>query len=293
MIETNGYSKAVTAKAVIESKYGLIPPAHVGPGDDMDDSLKDDDKELQPFDVNIITIMTHLYKNSAVEDDIMEILRELNVLYHTLLDKNCILEEKVNVDFKTNLLKYRDDYLTLILKSASRIIDMIPNEAYRISYVRFDIDDFSRLNNRYGHDRGDIVLVDMAKMLKENSRPTDYIIRFGGEEFDVILPSTDLKGATTYLDKIFQKMKNMVYHFDGEEVRVTASAGLAIYTVPFTRLQRINTEKMREEYLQLQKSADDALYDAKLSGKNQYKLFNEKIDYSELRRQYAEAGKKR
>lgn len=258
----------------------------------MDDKEKEDDKELQPFDVNIISIMTHLYKNSAIEDDVMEILRELNVLYHTLLDKNSILEEKVNVDFKTNLLKYRDDYLMLILKSASRIIDMIPNESYRISYVRFDIDDFSRLNNRYGHDRGDIVLVDMAKMLKDNSRPTDYIIRFGGEEFDVMLPSTDLKGATAYLDKIFQKMKNQVYDFDGEEVRVTASAGLAVFMVPFTRLQRINADKIKEEYLQLQKSADDALYDAKLSGKNQYKLYNEKVDYMELRRQYAEIAKK-
>ena len=246
-------------------------------------------KELESFDLNIISIMTHLYQSGAVEDDVMETLRNLNFEYHTLLDKNNILEEKVNIDNKTSLLKYRDDYLTLIIKAASRIIDMIPNEFYKITYIRFDIDDFSELNNRFGHDKGDIVLIDLARLLKENSRPTDYLIRFGGEEFDVILPSTDLNGASKYLGKIFNCIKGMKYNFDGETTGITVSAGLAIFEMHFRNLRRINSKRIEEEYKKLQKAADDALYDAKASGKNQFKLYNDKVDYTELRKTYSKS----
>lgn len=255
-----------------------------------DNDTQNEKRELESFDLNIINIMTHLLLNNAVEDEVMEALHKLNFEYHTLRDKNKILEEKINIDWKTNLLKYRDDYLTMILKSASRIIEIIPNERYTVAYIRLDIDDFSKLNNRYGHDRGDTVLVDLANLLKKYSRPTDYLIRFGGEEFDIILPSTDLKGAVTYLDKIYRNMKSLRYTFDGDECSVTVSAGVAFYSIDFKHLNRINSDSVREEYLRLQKAADDALYDAKLSGKNQYKIFNDKIDYREIRRRYAEVS---
>jgi diguanylate cyclase (GGDEF)-like protein len=245
------------------------------------------ERELGTFDLNVINIMTHLFKSGAVEDDVMETLRKLNLEYHFLLDKNNILEEKVNIDWKTNLLKYRDDYLTMIVKSASRILDIIPNEKYLISYVRFDIDNFSVLNNRFGHDKGDIVLVDLANVLREFSRPTDYLIRFGGEEFDVILPSTDLKGAITYMDKIYKHLNSLNYNFDNTDITVTVSAGVSILGMDFQKLKRVNSDTIKEEYLRLQKTADDALYDAKLSGKNQYKIYNDRVDYKEIRNKYA------
>lgn len=247
------------------------------------------ERELGSFDLNVINIMTHLYKSGAVEDDVMETLRKLNFEYHTLLDKNGILEEKVNIDWKTNLLKYRDDYLTMIIKSASRIIEIIPSEKYMVAYVRFDIDNFSKLNNRFGHDKGDIVLIDLANILRTYSRPTDYAIRFGGEEFDVILPSTDLKGAVTYLDKIFKNLRSLRYNFDNTDVQVTVSAGAAFFSLELTKLKRINGDMIKQEYLKLQKAADDALYDAKYSGKNQFKIYNDKIDYKEIRAKYADA----
>ena len=252
------------------------------------DANDDEERELGNFDLNIINIMTHLYKSGAVEDDVMETLRKLNFEYHTLLDKNNILEEKINIDWKTNLLKYRDDYLTMIIKSASRILDIIPNDSYTISYIRFDIDNFSKLNNRFGHDKGDIVLIDLANLLKSSSRPTDYIIRFGGEELDVILPSTDLKGAITYLDKIYKSQRSTKYNFDNTDVVVSVSAGVAVFSMEFKRIKRVNGDSIKKEYLRLQKNADDALYDAKLSGKDQYKIYNDKIDYKEIRSAYTE-----
>ncbi|HOT44112.1 MAG TPA: GGDEF domain-containing protein [Spirochaetota bacterium] len=258
----------------------------MGEKDDRDEK----ERELGSFDLNVINIMTHLYRSGAVEDEVMETLRMLNFEYHTLLDKNSILEEKVNIDWKTNLLKYRDDYFTMIIKSASRTLDIVPNDKYKITYIRFDIDNFSLLNNRFGHDKGDIVLVDLAEILKAHSRPTDYLIRFGGEEFDVILPSTDLKGGVTYLDKMYRYIRNLKYNFDNTDVVVTVSAGIAVFSMDLNRLKRINLDSTKDEYLKLQKAADDALYDAKLSGKNQYKIYNDKIDYKDVRERYAAAG---
>jgi diguanylate cyclase (GGDEF)-like protein len=245
-----------------------------------------EERQLSSFEFNIIDIMTHLYKKDAVEDEVMETLQKLNFEYHTLLDKNNILEQKINIDTKTNLLKYRDDYLTMIIKSAWRALDIVPNNKFYVSYIRIDIDDFARLNNRFGHDKGDIVLVDLANLLRANSRPTDYLIRFGGEEFDVILSSTDLPGAANYLDKIYRKIRNMKYRFDDSETVVTVSAGVARFCTEFKKPKRIDSDKMKKEYLKLQKAADDALYDAKLSGKNQYKIYNKRIDYSTIRRRY-------
>jgi len=244
------------------------------------------ERELSSLDLNVISIMRHLYQCGAVEDEVMETLRKLNFEYHSLLDKNNILEQKVNIDGKTNLLKYRDDYLSMVVRSAWRILDIIPHTEYAISYIRFDIDDFAKLNNRFGHDKGDIVLVDLANILKANSRPTDYLIRFGGEEFDALLPSTNLIGAIAYLNKVYRSIGKMRYHFDNTEVAVTVSAGLALFSTDFRRLKRIDGEKMKQEYLMLQKAADNALYDAKLSGKNQYKIHNGVIDYKEVRRKY-------
>ena len=241
---------------------------------------------LGDFDFNIINVMTHLYKSGAVEDEVMETLRKLNYEYHTLLDKNNILQQKVNIDEKTNLLKYRDDYLMMIIKSAGRVLDIIPDNKYNISYVRFDIDDFSKLNNRFGHDKGDIVLIDLAKILREHSRPTDYLIRFGGEEFDVILPATGLNGTVTYLDKIYRQVRKLKYTFDRTEVAVTVSAGVARLSIEFKKFKHVKNEYLKQLYLKLQKAADDALYDAKLSGKKQYKIYNNKTDYKDIRRRY-------
>lgn len=269
---------------------GNTPIIKSGSGMSEKEDRDDKERELGSFDLNIINIMTHLYRSGAVEDEVMETLRLLNFEYHSLLDKNNILEEKVNIDWKTNLLKYRDDYLTMIIKSASRTLDFIPNDKYKIAYIRFDIDNFAKLNNRFGHDKGDIILVELAEILKAHSRPTDYLIRFGGEEFDVMLPSTDLKGGVTYLDKMYRFFRKLRYNFDNTDVTITVSAGIAVFAMDFGRLKRINTDAIKDEYLILQKAADDALYDAKLSGKNQYKIYNDKIDYKDIRSKYAEEG---
>ncbi len=253
--------------------------------------MEDNPRELFNFQIRNIRVLTHLLEHEAVSDEIIEALRENELDYFSLIDKIALLEKKVNVDEKTNLLKFKNDYLTTIIKTASRVFYSINKVDYPISFARFDIDNFSRFNNTYGHDVGDEVLVCIAAAIKEHSRPTDYVIRFGGEEIDVILPSTDLDGARVYMDKIVDSVRKVEVPFRGERLRVTVSGGLTSMLFTFDRSKVIHDGDIEIAYRSMQSRADDALYEAKYTGKDRYCIYQEgkQADYEQFRKRYVRA----
>jgi two-component system, cell cycle response regulator len=249
---------------------------------------KEEEKELSEFQIRNIKILTHLLESDAITDDVVEYLRKAELDYFSLIDKYRLLEEKVNIDEKTNLLKYKNDYLTNILKTASRVFYGSGSVVYNVSFIRFDIDDFAVFNNKYGHDVGDKVLIKIANLLRESSRPTDYVIRFGGEEFDILLPSTTVDGAVKYLNKIFKKMKRQSVHSGNENLKVTLSAGVSTYEYSFSEKKIINENDIKKSYKMLQIEADNALYEAKYLGKNRYCIYSsaKRDEYSKIRKLY-------
>ncbi|MGC8764946.1 MAG: GGDEF domain-containing protein [Brevinematia bacterium] len=245
--------------------------------------------ELKDFQLRNIQLLTQLYKAGVIDDDIVETIRLGELEYFSLLDKYSLLEEKVNIDEKTNLLKFKRDYLTNIVKTASRIFyDGFRQMYYHVSFVRFDIDDFSVFNNRYGHEVGDRVLVEIANILKANSRPTDYVIRFGGEEFDVILPATEVEGAKTYVSKIMDKVRGICIEYKGENLKVTLSAGISSISYRFVEQKFLDDKKIEEDYQRLQHEADNALYEAKYLGKDRFSIYDpsKKDEYAKIRKLY-------
>ena len=122
-----------------------------------------------------------------------------------------------------------------------------------------DVDHFKRVNDGYGHLAGDRVLKIIGSELRKRLRKTDFIARFGGEEFVVLLPNTPYEAGQQLMDALRDSISNCPFHFKGERVVITLSAGLTAFG------QDDTTERAFER-------ADGALYRAKNAGRNRVEL---------------------
>jgi len=127
-----------------------------------------------------------------------------------------------------------------------------------LSLLMLDVDDFKRFNDTHGHIAGDRALADLGRVLRANVREVDVVCRYGGEEFSIVLPETDAAGAFVVAEKVREAIAHHPF-LDADEqpgVQVTVSVGLATFPAH---------AKDKESLL---KMADDALYQAKSSGKD-------------------------
>lgn len=125
-----------------------------------------------------------------------------------------------------------------------------------ISILMLDIDHFKRINDTYGHPVGDAVIQEVASILKETLRETDFIGRYGGEEFAVILPETTLEQASEVAERIRYRIHEQTITNEFNSLQVTVSLGIATLKAEMNSV---------EEML---KQADQALYQAKSNGRN-------------------------
>lgn len=124
-----------------------------------------------------------------------------------------------------------------------------------LSVAMIDVDNFKQVNDSYGHDVGDNVLIYLISVLKETLRKVDIVGRFGGEEFIIFLPDTSLEDAALVITRLQKELANGIFLHNHERIMVTFSAGV---------VSRVS----KEEQVSLVRRADEALYRAKLSGKN-------------------------
>ncbi|NBB62752.1 diguanylate cyclase [Pseudomonas sp. ODNR1LW] len=122
-----------------------------------------------------------------------------------------------------------------------------------------DLDHFKRINDNYGHLAGDKVLKIIASVLRKRLRGTDFIARFGGEEFVLLMPSTAPASGLKLLETLRASIEACPFHFRGEPVTVTLSMGLAAF-------------KTGEHSDLVLKRADQALYRAKNAGRNRVEM---------------------
>jgi diguanylate cyclase (GGDEF)-like protein len=126
-----------------------------------------------------------------------------------------------------------------------------------LAVILVDIDHFKRINDSHGHHAGDLVLRDLAAVLRESTRSEDLVARYGGEEFILALPSSSLEQATIRAETIRAHLASLLIDVAGSGIKVTASLGLSY--APPGRIQDVTA---------LISSADEALYEAKRSGRN-------------------------
>ncbi len=125
-----------------------------------------------------------------------------------------------------------------------------------LCFAMLDIDHFKKVNDNYGHPMGDRVIKSLALFLKQRLRKTDHIGRYGGEEFAVVLPDTELEAAQRVLDEIRRRFAEIHYPAQPEDLSCTFSGGIALL-------------RPGEDAQSLSKRADEALYQAKHGGRNQ------------------------
>lgn len=178
-------------------------------------------------------------------------------LKDTLISKENIkiineeLKEENITDWLTNI--YNKKYISKCLIDAEKKSRIDGTE---LSITLCDIDHFKEVNDNYGHPIGDVVLQEIASLIKENIRVGDTLGRYGGEEFLIILPNTSLQESWNIFEKIRKKIEN--HNFNNSNIKVTISAGL------------VSTKnKKKESKESLVSLADKNLYVAKESGRNQ------------------------
>jgi len=178
---------------------------------------------------------------------------ELGHLSNTIQD----LFNKANIDPLTGLYNRR-----FMESSMERIMGLLSRAGGQLSVLMLDIDFFKRFNDTYGHEEGDECLSSVAHALSEcATRLNDIVIRYGGEEFTVILPNTDSEGACSFAEKLLAHVIKLKIPHEKNEASefVTVSIGVTTGKVEHTH-----------DFAMFLKRADEALYISKDSGRNKY-----------------------
>lgn len=126
-----------------------------------------------------------------------------------------------------------------------------------MSVIMIDIDFFKKVNDTYGHQGGDHILKSVAAKVLASIRMTDFAARYGGEEFCCLLPETDASSAEAVAENLRIQIEEMENIFEGQNIKVTISLGISGF------MSEDTTDT-------LMKRADDALYQAKHSGRNRF-----------------------
>lgn len=192
------------------------------------------DSSLQIFTVNINNFDKNIY-----------IVSFTNITQTYLC--NIELQDKTIKDKLTNA--YNREFFE---QNYEKIIDETLNSGYKLAIAFLDIDHFKSINDNFGHDMGDLVLINFVKTVQESSRNDDILIRWGGEEFILLLKIKSQKS----LEKVLNNLRETIQEKSFENVgKITCSIGGTIY-------------KDFENISNAIKRSDECVYEAKRSGRN-------------------------
>lgn len=181
----------------------------------------------------------------------------VNLEYHRILQQKHIdvLDEKIKCDSLTQL------YNTMYCKNKS--FELIKQKE-RFALFMLDLDDFKMINDNYGHLFGDLVLIEVSKTLKNNLTSNATVGRFGGDEFVVLLPLNENEGVIT-VEEISKKLCSCIGGISFKEeplLKINASIGVSLFPD-----DGISSDDLYNK-------ADEALYEIKGTGKNNFKIYN-------------------
>ncbi|PSJ18395.1 GGDEF domain-containing protein [Nitrosomonas supralitoralis] len=215
----------------------------------------DDIKELNQLLGLIMEETKQMQKNALTYRDDFLVSRAEASLAQSKIDQleTELIEmgEKVHEDHLTGILNRRG-----LDAAFTREVSRSMRHQSPLSYALLDIDNFKQLNDTHGHKVGDDALKYLVESVKDTTRPEDIVSRYGGEEFVILLPNTNLEEAVQILSRIRRNLTKKFFLHENKRLLITFSAGVA----------QLRSGESQESIF---KRADEALYRAKKGGKNQ------------------------
>ena len=243
-----------------EGSFFLLNKFHPPAGESVSGDLSDLKETITLFIRSKTTLLGVVYLFNEADRNLPGTINLKNI--HFLLDQSSLALENavryaraknlVNIDDLTGLYNYR--YLDLTL---GREIKRAERYGSHVSVLFMDLDNFKVVNDTHGHLVGSRLLSEVGSLLKQSVREEDTVIRYGGDEYTVILVETDAAGAENVAERIRKSIEGHLFLDDeGLKIRVTASLGCACYP---------EDASTRTELMEL---ADQAMYRGKANGKN-------------------------
>ena len=231
-------------------------------------AISGSDDKVRALDLGAVDFVTKPFDPAELRARIRVALRMKS--YHDLL------EEQAQLDGLTGLSNRR---------ALEQRLDAEWSVARRrggpISLVIVDLDHFKRINDRFGHAAGDETLRTAALALKSVARSSDFVARFGGEEFVLIAPDADVEGAVQLAERVRERIESLAPTFENMPSSITASAGVASITA-------IDEEEASAHVLF--DRADQALYAAKADGRNTVRVWNPTLRWASTRQRILSAA---
>ncbi len=202
------------------------------------------------------------YENKKIKN-FLAILRDIS----EITEHKKELDRLDNYDYLTNLPNRK-----LLLKKLEKTIDESNKTKTKVAVLFLDLDNFKDINDKYGHNFGDLLLLEIAKDLSDFVDTKGLVSRIGGDEFVIVLSGfNDNQSLNIAVDKILKEFSNKKYIVANNSVEVYVSMGVAVYP------------DMKATPDELMRNADQAMYKAKQQGKRRFIYFDKKQDEESIR----------
>lgn len=170
---------------------------------------------------------------------------------NSLQEKNSALGILASTDDLTGIMNKR-----IFNKVSERYFETVQRDNISLTLLLLDLDHFKKVNDTYGHQVGDKLLIRFVEAIRPNVRKSDILARVGGEEFAILLFKTDAEGAYILAEKIRNDVENLCINCEGKDISITASIGIA------------QNKRSDRTFNEIYTRSDKALYKAKKQGRN-------------------------
>jgi diguanylate cyclase (GGDEF)-like protein len=248
--EKDQFQEGTITTVIYKNGKGKVPPL---------DAVRPIAIPLVVTGTSIGTLAVFLVENDAAVNGELHFLNVVSSIVSPLIEHGYSVRQVrqlAKTDALTGIANHRS-----FQEALDHEISRVNRKGSTFSLIYMDIDDFKRVNDTYGHLAGDAVLKDLVMRVLENIRTVDRFSRYGGEEFALILPETDSKGAEVVAQRIKKAIVSKPFLYGKNAIPYTVSMGIAVYDAkrPVKKHVLIN-------------QADAAMYSAKRDGKNRISL---------------------